>query len=138
MSTAIHYVNEKETRTLAWVVFGSCVLFFITHSIVIFWILLIEFVLRALTNTVYSPVRLLDNIALSVLKIQPLIIPEAPKKLAAAFGLIFCICIITLHYLGYNAVANVLVGLMAFFSLLEASIDFWMATKIYNAVMRKK
>ena len=131
------FINEKETRGLALVVFICCVTFFLTGSILIFWLLLIEFVLRVFTNIKFTPIKLLNNFVLPLLKIKPHLIPIAPKKLAAVFGMIFCICILTSQYLNYSLLTNIFVGCMTFFSFLEFSISFCVATLIYNAVVKK-
>lgn len=132
-----NFINEKETRALAGVVFICCVSFFLTGSVLIFWLLIIEFALRVFTNIAYTPVKLLNSFVLPILKIKPHLIPIAPKKLAATFGMIFCICILTSQYLNYILLTNIFVGCMAFFSFLEFSISFCVATLIYNAVVKK-
>jgi len=131
-----NFINEKETRALALVVFICCVSFFLTSSILIFWFLIIEFALRVFTNIKYTPVKLLNNFVLPLLKIRPGLIPIAPKKLAATLGMIFCICILTAQYLNNITMTNIFVGCMTFFSFLEFSISFCVATIIYNTVVK--
>jgi hypothetical protein len=137
-ATSRPFINEKETRALAGVVFTCCVIFLLTQAVFLFWFLLFEFTLRALTNTAYTPLKMFDNFILSVLKIQPGLIPPGPKKLAAVFGLIFCICVLSSYYLGYILTAKIFVGVMTLFSFLEFSISFCLATKIYNAVVKNR
>ena len=137
-TTPSNFINEKETRTLALVAFICCISFFLTDSILIYWFLTIEFTLRVSTNIEYTPVKLLSKMILPLLKIRPHLIPIAPKKLAALFGLIFCIAILSSQYLNNNLLTRILVGCMALFAFLEFSINFCVATLAYNAWSEKR
>lgn len=131
-----YLINEKQTRTLALVAFICCVSFFLTDSILIYWFLSIEFTLRVFTNIEYTPVKLLSNSILPLLKIRPNLIPIAPKKLAALLGLLFCIGILSSQYFNNILLTRILVGCMAFFAFLEFAINFCVATLIYNTVVK--
>jgi hypothetical protein len=137
-TTPSNFINEKETRTLAFVAFICCISFFLNDSVFIFWFLTIEFTLRVFTNIEYTPVKLISNFVLPLLKISPHLIPIAPKKLAAMLGLTFCICILLSQYFNNILLTRILVGCMAFFAFLEFAINFCVATLIYNAVVKKQ
>jgi hypothetical protein len=136
-TTPSNFINEKETRTLALVAFICCISFFLTDSILIYWFLTIEFTLRVFTNIEYTPVKLLSKLILPLLKIRPHLIPIAPKKLAALLGLIFCIAILSSQYLNNILLTRILVGCMALFAFLEFSINFCVATLVYNVVKKE-
>jgi hypothetical protein len=79
----------------------------------------------------------LNNFILSLLKIKPHLIPAGPKKLAALFGMIFCICILLSDDANDALLTRIFVGFMALFSSLEFSVSFCVATLIYNAFLKK-
>jgi len=130
-------VNATVVRLVGGQVFLLSLLFIATRQPVIPAFLIIDFLVRSLGYPVFSPLArggILINRRLE-LKDRPIFF--APKRFAAAIGLVLSLTALTLTLAGFIPAALAVIGVLGLFSFLEAFFGFCAGCKIYGFLMQK-
>lgn len=128
-------VNEYKVRLVAFFVFVLTIVYLYSNFLFIPSFLMIDFLLR---STPFSKLSLLGWLSEQLIKIfkapfKPVYYP--PKRFAARIGLVFSLCILGFHVLGWNAF--LLSSVLMFFAFLESVFGFCAGCYVYGFFVRK-
>lgn len=124
-------VNENKTRVVAFFVLLIVIAYLLTGYLYLIIFLAPDFLLRATSLGKISPLGLLADFVVSVFNINDKPTDRAPKRFAAATGLVFSVLIIAAALLHLNLLAMVLTVILAFFALLESAAGFCAGCYVY-------
>jgi hypothetical protein len=124
-------INEKVARGNAVLTVLFLALYLFTTNTFVIAFLLIDFLLRGLELSQYSPFAIISKKVTQLLAIKPKLINAGPKVFAARIGVFFSASILLAATLGFNTTALVLTGIFGICAFLEAAIGFCVACQIY-------
>jgi len=127
-------INENTARFNAFITSVFLVIYLVTANLLPVVILLIDFFLRAARLAKLSPFAVISTQIISLFKIKNKPVNAGPKIFAAGIGVLFNIAIITFTLLNLNTIAIIFAAIFLFCALLEASVSFCVACKIYPFV----
>lgn len=123
--------DEHTARIVAGFVSLSVIYYLLSANVLIIAFLLVDFILRSISLPAYSPLAILSKIILKATKAKPNLINAGPKIFAARIGVVFNAGILLFSALNISEVAIVLASIFALCAILEATIGFCVACKIY-------
>lgn len=129
-------INEYSARFTASLTFIFLLIFFLTNSLVTLILLAGDFFIRAIDKGKYSPLAFFSWQILKIVPLEHKSINAGPKIFAARIGFLLCIISLLLWSLSFSMTAIFVLGILALFSFLEATIGFCMACVIYPYVYR--
>jgi hypothetical protein len=133
---SIKRINENVARANAYLTVGFLVAYLLTSNVLIIVFLLVDFLLRGLELSQYSPFAIASKKVVQLVARKPKLINAGPKIFAARIGLFFSISILVAALLGLNAVSIVLSVVFGVCALLEAVVGFCLACQIYPFVYK--
>jgi hypothetical protein len=125
-------VNENRVRIVAFFVLKLAILCFITDSLTIAGILLIDFTLRAFNLNKYSPLAIIAGVFVKLLQLNNKPVDRAPKRFAAFVGLSFSVMILAALLTDFITTAKVLLGVLMVFAALESLAGFCAGCYVYS------
>lgn len=129
-------INERVARLNAISTVLLLGLYLLTSNVFVVIFLLVDFLVRSLELSHYSPLALLSRTVASMLNLAPKPINAGPKIFAARIGLVFSIAIFLSILFGLKLLALSLVSVFGACALLEATIGFCLACEIYPFVLK--
>lgn len=129
-------INENVARGNATLTVLFLTAFVITSKVLLIVFLLIDFLLRGMELSRYSPFAIICSKVVKLLGIKPKIINAGPKLFAARIGLFFSLTILVSSLSGLEITAYILTGVFGVCAFLEAFFGYCVACKIYPFVYR--
>ncbi|MBE0654955.1 MAG: DUF4395 domain-containing protein [Bacteroidales bacterium] len=124
-------INENLSRLNASFTFIMSLFFIITQLPVFLLVLVVDFLLRNVMEGRFSPVSQFNRYLIQLIHLPSHMINAGPKIFAARVGLFLSILSFVFFLFGNSDISIVFVGILAFFSLLEAGFNFCVACKLY-------
>ncbi len=110
--------------------------FFATNSIVLLYILAVDFYIRIYSNKSYSLIYQLSKFIKKIFKLETKLTDSAAKRLAAQFGLLFSLVLIVLAHLELTmALYPIAITLLACASL-EFIFEYCIGCKVYYVIKK--
>ncbi len=136
LSSTTAITNESKIRLVAFFVFLSAIIYFVTNAVFIPLLLTIDFALRSFDLGKYSPFAIVSDWLVKTLKLplKPVYLP--PKRFAARIGLLFSVAILVLHLLGISII--ILTSVLTFFAALESFFSICAGCYVYSFLQRFK
>lgn len=131
-------INERIARSNAILTFIFAILFILTDAKWLFYVLAVDFIIRAFFNGNNSPLGLISRLVISQISAKPKLINAGPKIFAARIGLFLTVTSICLCFTGFTLAACITAGILFFFSFLEGVLGFCVACKIYPLLFRER
>lgn len=129
-------IDENVARFNATLTVLLLAIYFSTGSLLPIFFLAIDFLLRGLELSVFSPLAKVSKYLLRLFNAQPKPINAGPKIFAARIGLIFSIVVILFSLLGAPTTALVFAVVFGICAFLEAAVGFCVACQIYPFVYK--
>lgn len=129
-------VNDNRVRIVAFFVLKLAILCFITDSLTIAVILLIDFTLRAFNLNKYSPLAIIAGVFVKLLQLKNKPVDRPPKRFAAFVGLSFSVMILAALLTDFITTAKVLLGVLMVFAALESLAGFCAGCYVYSYLKR--
>jgi hypothetical protein len=126
-------VNENKVRVIAFFVLVLAIVYLLTDLWLIMAFLVVDFLLRAFNLGKYSLLGFLADAVIKQLKIKTKPVDRAPKRFAAAMGLVFTIAILLTAFLHFVVLANILTVILCCFATLESFAGFCAGCYVYSA-----
>ena len=133
---SVKQINERIARSNAILTFIFAILFILTSAKWLFYILAVDFIIRAFFNGSNNPFGLLSKAVISRISAEPKLINAGPKIFAARVGLFLTLTSIILCLTGFTLAACITAAILFFFSFLEGVVGFCVACKIYPFLFR--
>lgn len=129
-----YYADENVVRIIAGLVVIIATLALVLHSRMLFFLLMIDFSLRAFT---YQPAPLAAGakIIARSLQLSPYPIFAAPKRFAAGLGFVFSLIIFILLSLNLDMAAYFTGGLLIICALLESAFRICVGCYLFSWVV---
>lgn len=108
----------------------------LTSSVLIITFLSVDFLLRSLELTKYSPIAYISRKLVTLFGLKPILINAGPKIFAARIGLFFTILVLISHLLGFEISSIIFTAIFGVCALLEAAFGFCVACEIYPFVYK--
>lgn len=124
-------VDATVTRINSLFVILGIIGFLATHSVAVLIFLIGDFALRLYGYKHLSPIHRLSLQVQQKLSLPVKMEDAGAKRLAAFFGLIFCIVLLAASLFGAEAVVRVIAGIFLFCASLELLAGYCIACKIY-------
>lgn len=131
-----HSINENVARSNAGITVLFLISFFVTGSILPIIVLLVDFLLRGLELSKYSPLARISKFIISVLMLEKHLVNSGPKLFAARIGIVFSVAIAISLLLGLTGLAFVLASVFGICAFLEFAFNYCVACKIYPFVYK--
>ncbi len=131
-------INEQVVRAISVFVTITALLFLLTSSKVLVYLLFIDFSLRALRLNRYSLFFQLSLVILEKLKIEPKLSDEAPKRFSLYLGWSMLFIIAVLVTFDASTYATWLISVLFSCALLETLFGFCVGCKIYQGLKTLK
>ena len=125
-------INENKARLTAFFVLVLTLVYLKTGFWLIMAFLMVDFTLRAFNLGKYSLLGFIGDAVIKQLNIKNKPVDRAPKRFAAAVGLVFTATILAAFFLGIKLVPMVLAVVMALFALLESFFGFCAGCYVYD------
>ena len=129
-------INENVARGNATLTVLFLTAFAITSKVLLIVFLSIDFLLRGMELSRYSPFAIICSKVVKLLGIKPKIINAGPKLFAARIGVFFSLAILVSSLSGLEITAYILTGVFGVCAFLEAFFGYCVACKIYPFVYR--
>ena len=129
-------VDENIARLNAIFTFLITAAFVLSPFKWIIFILMVDFLLRRISNGQLSYVTQVSRLTSGALKFKKVSINAGPKLFAANVGFFLSILIAVFYYSGLPSAAYGVAGILAFFALLEAAFNICAACALYPFVSR--
>ncbi len=129
-------IDENVARLNGAFVVLFLALFLVTQNILIVFALLIDFILRSVELSKYSPLANASKYIVNILNIKKQVINAGPKIFAARIGVVFNLAIVFTSYLNFDILTISIVGIFAFCAFLESAFGFCVACKLYPFVYK--
>ena len=107
-----------------------------TSQIIFLYILALDFFIRIYLNKSYSIIFQLSRFVKKILKLDTKTTDEAPKRLAAQFGLLFSVLLIFEVLLELKLAFFITVSILLFCATLEALFAYCVGCKIFYILKR--
>jgi len=129
-------INENVARANATLTVLFLTAFALTSNVLLIVFLLIDFVLRGMELSRYSPFSIISIKIVKLLGIKPKIINAGPKLFAARIGVFFSFAIFVSSFTGFDILTYILTGIFGVCAFLEEFFGYCVACKIYPFVYR--
>jgi hypothetical protein len=124
-------IDENVARSNAALTVLFLIIYFVSGSILPVILLLIDFTLRGLELSKYSPFAIVSKYVLATLKFDKQLVNAGPKLFSARIGILFSTLIVISLFLGATIFAFVFAFVFAACAFLEFAFGFCVACKIY-------
>lgn len=129
-------INEKVARGNAFLTVLVITAFLLTSNPILIILLLIDFMLRGLELSKYSPFAIISAPTVKILGLRTIMINAGPKLFAARIGILFSLCILVSVLSGINLAAYIFASVFGICAFLEAFFGYCIACRIYPFVYR--
>ena len=129
-------INEKVARGNAFLTVLVITAFLLTSNLLLIMLLLVDFMLRGLELTKYSPFTIISARIVKILGLRTIMINAGPKLFAARIGILFSLCILVSVLSGINLAAYIFASVFGICAFLEAFFGYCIACRIYPFVYR--
>lgn len=131
-------VNATAARVVAALVALTAIGVVASGAHALLPVVALGFLLRVLSGPKLSPYALLaTRVIVPRLKLPVIPVPGAPKRFAQAVGLAFTLGASALAFAGHARGADALLGVLALFATLEASVEFCAGCWVYEQLVRR-
>lgn len=127
-------VDSNMVRVISFQVALFTVLFLISQESLFAFILLFDFLMRALRLSKFSLFEGVGRFVISGWGIAPKLCDESPKRFALFLGLITSLFLVVFYVAGFTTFATAIALILLFCALLETLFDFCIGCKIYYAI----
>jgi hypothetical protein len=127
-------VDENRVRTTALGVVVTMGFFLMTGLWIFPALLTLDFFLRAFTSKP-SPLGILGQQMVRIIRPQPVWIDKAPKIFAARIGFLFSVLTLTGSLLGLPLFSYITAATLVLFAFLECGLNFCMGCWVYTYVV---
>ena len=131
-------VDSNMVRVISFQVALFTVLFLISQESLFAFILLFDFLMRALRLSKFSLFEGVGRFVISGWGIAPKLCDESPKRFALFLGLITSLFLVVFYVAGFTTFATAIALILLFCALLETLFDFCIGCKIYYAIQIAK
>lgn len=129
-------INETVARINGGLTLLFVVVFLLTGNLYLISFLIVDFLLRSLKKSKYSPFSILSKFIVKTFRLKPRIINAGPKIFAARVGILFSVLIFIFSFIGLNTLAFVFLGVFGFCAFLEFVFGFCVACQIYPFIYK--
>lgn len=130
--------NENVVRIIALQVIIFSIVSLVLNNYFISIFLILDFSLRSFIKGNYSPLRKIGVYLNQFLKLEPIIIPAAPKKFAAGLGIVFSSLITIALIFNWSLISMILGSLLIFCATLEGFLGVCIGCHIYSFLQKLK
>ena len=127
-------VDTNLVRVVSFQVLLFTLLFAVTQIKLFIFIMLFDFIVRALRQESYSLFAQTGKLILKQWKAVPKYSDEAPKRFALCLGLAVTLMIILFSLLGFAKMATAIAFILMICAFLEVLFDFCIGCKLYYAL----
>lgn len=131
-------IDENRVRVTAFWVIIFVMAFLLTGSLLIIGFLTGDFLLRVLNLNKFSPLAFFSGLLIKQAGTKPKLVDRAPKRFAAAVGLVFLSLIAAAFLIRLILLAQVLTAILLLFASLEAFAGFCAGCYVYSWLNRFK
>ena len=131
-------VDSNMVRAISFQVSLFTVLLLITQESLFAFILLFDFLMRALRLSKFSLFETVGRFVITGWGIAPKLCDESPKRFALFLGLITSLFLVVFYVAGFTTFATAIALILLFCALLETLFDFCIGCKIYYAIQIAK
>jgi hypothetical protein len=121
-------------RVISFQVALFTVILLITQESFFAFVLLFDFLMRAVRQTNFSPFQIVGNFIITGWGIAPKLCDESPKRFALYLGLVTSLFLVILYAAGLTTFATAITIILLICALLETLFDFCIGCKIYYAI----
>ncbi|WP_426667340.1 DUF4395 domain-containing protein [Mucilaginibacter sp. McL0603] len=125
-------MNENKARLTAFFVLILGAIFLITGLWIVIAFLILDFFLRVNNWGKYSLLAILSDAVIKKLNIKNKPTDRAPKRFAAAVGLVFTVSILILTLLHLDVPTLVITTVLLFFAFLESFLGLCAGCYVYS------
>ena len=129
-------VNERVARFNATFTVFIIVVFLFTSNIFLMGLLVVDFFLRGIDKSQFSPLAITSKGLVRSFSVSPKMINAGPKLFAARIGLLLSLMVTIAAMTGFSITAIVTASILGLFSFLEAAFGLCVACKVYPFVYR--
>lgn len=126
-----HKINENVARLNGLFTVILLAVFLVTSNVLPVLFLLVDFLLRGIERSSWSPLAIVSKFILSKLKVAPHLINAGPKIFAARIGLLFSLLISISVVFNLEIGAIVLAFVFGSCAFMEAAFNYCVACKFY-------
>jgi hypothetical protein len=127
-------VDANMVRMISFQVALFTLIFLITQESSFAWVILFDFLMRALRLSRFSPFEMIGKFVLRGWGVAPKLCDESPKRFALYLGLLTSLFIVVFYFAGFTLIATVVAVILLICALLETVFDFCIGCKIYYAI----
>jgi len=127
-------VDSNMVRVISFQVALFTVILLITQESFFAFVLLFDFLMRAMRQTNFSPFQIVGNFIITGWGIAPKLCDESPKRFALYLGLVTSLFLVILYAAGLTIFATAITIILFICALLETLFDFCIGCKIYYAI----
>ena len=131
-------VDSNMVRVISFQVSLFTVLLLITQESLFAFILLFDFLMRALRLPKFSLFETVGRFVIAGWGVAPKLCDESPKRFALFLGLITSLFLVVFYVAGFTTFATAIALILLFCALLETLFDFCIGCKIYYAIQIAK
>ena len=131
-------VDSNMVRVISFQVSLFTVLLLITQESLFAFILLFDFLMRALRLSKFSLFETVGRFVIAGWGVAPKLCDESPKRFALFLGLITSLFLVVFYVAGFTTFATAIALILLFCALLETLFDFCIGCKIYYAIQIAK
>jgi hypothetical protein len=124
-------INENVARANASLTVILLAVYLFSSNLFVVALLLVDFLLRGLELSQYSPFAIVSKKITQMQKLKPKLINAGPKIFAARIGVFFSFSILVSALFNFNTLAITFAGIFGVCALLEAAVGFCLACQIY-------
>lgn len=124
-------IDENIARSNAALTVLFLIIYFISGSLLPVFVLLIDFTLRGLELSKYSPFAKFSKFLVSIFNLEKQLVNAGPKLFAARIGILFSTAIVISELIGTTGFPFLLAFVFGICALLEFAFGFCVACKIY-------
>ena len=127
-------VDSNMVRVISFQVSLFTVLLLITQESLFAFILLFDFLMRALRLSKFSLFETVGRFVITGWGVAPKLCDESPKRFALFLGLITSLFLVVFYVAGFTTFATAVSIVLLICALLETLFDFCIGCKIYYAI----
>ncbi len=127
-------IDANMVRMISFQVELFTFIFLITQESSFAWIILFDFLMRALRFSAFSPFQMIGKFVLKGWGVAPRLCDESPKRFALYLGLVTSLFIVLFYFAGFTLFATLLAVILLICALLETLFDFCIGCKLYYAI----
>lgn len=128
-------IEQNTVRAIAFLVIVLTGFTLIVPNYISGTLLLIDFSLRAFNKGKGSILKLIATGIVNLLQLKKLPVDAAPKRFAAALGIIFSVFILLFQSLNYTLLSHITGGLLICCAFLESAFNFCAGCLIYTWII---